>query len=124
MAVTEITPTQMVYNTGVEISQGAGTAINASNTMEFAYPKQGKLIIIVDSDHADTSASFAASDFAAGRGLGAVTFAVGNTKEYMIVVNSTQCVRKVGEGSNSLRDVLKITWAANSAGFVRAFYLP
>ena len=79
MAVTTITPTAIALDTDVVISQGAGTAINTSNTMEIAYPKQGKLLIIVDSDHASTAAVFTAG-VGVAKDLGALTWAIGDTK--------------------------------------------
>lgn len=124
MAVTEITPTQMSLDTAITITAGAGTAINDANTMEFPYPKQGKLLIIIDSDHADTAATFTASDFGPNKGLGALSVAVGSGLMKAVIVDSARLNQDVGDGANSLRNVLEVSWASNSAGFVRAFYLP
>ena len=54
---------------------------------------------------------------AANAGQGTVSYAVGNTIEHLIVVgNSAQL--KDADGN------ISITYATNSAGYVRAFYLP
>jgi uncharacterized protein with LGFP repeats len=124
MAVTEITPTQMSLDTAITITAGAGTAIVAANTMEFAYPKHGKLLIIIDSDHADTAATFTASDYGINAGLGSLEVAVGNGLMKAVIVDSARLNQSVGSGANTLPNVLEVSWAANSAGFVRAFYLP
>lgn len=123
MAVTEITPTQASLDTAFALSQGAGTAINAANTMEIPYPKQGKLLIVIDSDHADTAATFSAG-FGVSAGLGALTVAVGNAAQSGVVLSSDRLKVLKGDGASALGGVLQIAWAANSAGFVRAYYLP
>ena len=116
MATVAITPTQLSADTGVVITQGAGTAIVAANTNTIAYPEEGKLLLVVDSDHADTALTVGAG-FGVNSGQGSVEYAVGNTIEHLIVVgNSAQL--KDADGN------ISITYATNSAGFVRAFYLP
>lgn len=124
MAVTEITPTSLVPGTEQVISQGAGTAINASNTIEIVYPKEGKLLLIVDSDHADTAAVISAGDSGVAAGLGALTWAVADTTQEMLVVNSDRHLIATGSGASTLKGIIEISWAANSAGYIRAFYLP
>ena len=119
MAETTITPTQLtkVGSDGVVITPGAGTAINTANTMIVAYPNNTKLLLTIDSNHADTVATIGASDYAIEAGKGALTYAVGDTVEHLIVVPDQAQVRNK-DGN------IDITWAANSAGFVTAWYLP
>ena len=117
MADTVITPTQMTSNTGVVVTPGAGTAINPANTMTIAYPKDGDLLITIDSDHADTTATLAVSDYAVSKGIGTTTFAVGDTVEHLIVIGESSRYR-LDDGN------VELTWATNSAGFVTAWYLP
>jgi len=114
MAVTTITPTRLVSDTGVVITPGAGTAINTSNSMVFAYPKDGELLITIDSNHASTVATVAA-----GYGINAQTdtYAVGDTIEHLIVIGASSKFKN-SDGN------ISITWATNSAGFVTAWYLP
>lgn len=114
MATVALTPVQLVSDTGVVITQGAGTAIVAANTNTIAYPKDGNLIILIDSDHADTAATLAA-----GFGIDAQTetYAVGDTIQHMIVVGASTKFKNVS-------GLLSMTWAANSAGFIRCYYVP
>ena len=116
MATVAITPTQLEKNTGSVITQGAGTAIVAANTNTIAYPKDGQLLLVVDSDHADTALTVAAG-FGVEAGLGSVEYAVGNTVQHLIVVGDSARL-KDADGN------ISITYATNSAGYVRAFYLP
>lgn len=122
MAVTEITPTTVSLDTGFTMTQGAGTAINTSNTMEIPYPKQGHLLVTIDSDHADTEAQFTAG-YGVSSGV-ALTAAVGNTIIQGFIFSSDKALVAVGDGSSAFKGCLQITWAANSAGYIRAFYLP
>jgi len=115
MAVTTITPTRLVSNTGVVITPGAGTAINTANTMAIAYPKDGELIITIDSNHASTVATIGAS--AVGIDGQTDTFAVGDTIEHLISIGSSS---KYIDGDGNVT----LSWATNSAGFVTAWYLP
>jgi len=114
MAETAITPTRLVSDTGVVITPGAGTAINTSNYMTIPYPKDGELLITIDSNHADTSATVVA-----GFGVDSqtTTYAVGDTIEHLIVIGSSSKIKN-GDGE------IRIDWATNSAGFLTAWYLP
>lgn len=116
MAETTITPTTMSKDTAITLTQGAGTAIVDTNTMAIDYKKDGKLLIVIDSDHADTVATFAVSDFGVASGLGVQTLAVGSGVQKGIIISSDR--HKQSDG-----DII-ISWATNSAGFVRAFELP
>lgn len=117
MATVAITPTQLSKDTGVVITQGAGTAIVAANTNTILYPADGKLLLLIDSDHADTAATVAASDFGVSAGLGTETYSVGDTIQHLIVVGDSAQLKKAA-------GYISITWAANSAGYIRAFYMP
>lgn len=115
MATTVITPTDVSLNTAAVITQGAGTAINDADTMSFAYPRHGKLLILIDSDHADTEATFAAGD-KINSVMGTLAIAVASGVQSMVILESDRF--KDNDGN------ITCTWATNSAGFVRAFYLP
>lgn len=121
MAVTEITPTTATLDTAITFTQGAGTAINTANTMEIPYPKQGKLLIVIDSDHADTEAVLTAGYGVAGA---AGSLAVGNAACAGFIVSSDKNVIAVGDGASAFKGCVQITWATNSAGYLRAYYLP
>ena len=113
MAETTITPTQMVAGTEIVVTPGIGTAIDDSNTMVIAYPKQGRLILYIDSNHADTAATFTAG-VGVSAGLGTFEWSVGDTVTEMMMLDSDRLID--GDGN------LEITWATNSAGFLTAWY--
>jgi len=125
MAITEITPTALVKGvTEGVVTQGAGTAINVADTMEIIYPKEGKLLLWVDSDHANTACIISAGNSGVATGLGALTWAVGNGIAEVLLPDSDRHLKKVGLGSSAFKGCIEISWHADSAGFVRAFYLP
>ena len=115
MAYTTHTATALSMNTGSAVTQGAGTAIVEANTDRVLYPRHGKLIIWIDSDHADTVATFTAGTLLAS-GKGTLEHAVGNATAEIIVIDSDRF--KDDDG------YVNWTWATNSAGFVRCFTLP
>ena len=114
MAVTTITASQLTSDTAFVVTAGIGTAINTANSMTVAYPKDGQLLIYIDSNHADTAATVAA-----GFGVDAqtTTYTVGDTVASMFVVGAS-AKNKATDG------FIDITWATNSAGFLAAFLLP
>ena len=113
MGETTITPTQMVAGTEIVVTAGIGTASNTSNTMVIAYSKQGKLILYIDSNHANTEATFTAG-VGVSSGLGSDTWAVGDTVTAMKMLDSDRLVNEDGN--------LEVTWATGSAGFLTAWY--
>lgn len=117
MAEVRITPTQIVKNTEQVVTQGAGTAIVQANNNVIAFPKNGKLLLWVDSDHASTALTIDASTWAIEKGLGDLVWAIGDTvAEILVIGDSARFVNADGD--------INITYATNSAGFIRAFYLP
>lgn len=115
MAIQTITPTDLAFNTGQVITQGSGTAIVAADTTRIAYPKEGKLLIIVSSTHANTAATFAASDVFTASGKGTTALAVGNGVMKGIILESDRHKQNGG--------YLQATWHADSAGFIQAYNL-
>ena len=115
MGETTVTPTEMVAGTAIVVTTDGsiGTAISDSDTMVIAYPKQGKLILRIDSDHTDTEATFSAG-VGVSAGLGSFAWAVGDTVTQMLMLDSDRLVD--GDGN------LEITWATNSAGYLGAWY--
>jgi hypothetical protein len=87
-----------------------------ANTLKIPYPKDGKLLILVDSDHADNTLTFTASDFFTAKGKGTLEHAVGNAAMELIIIDSDRLKNDDG--------YIYGTWATNSAGYVQAYYLP
>ena len=124
MAYTEITPSVVSLDTAFAIGGTTGTAINASNTMEIPYPKQGRLLIVILSSHNDTAPTFAAG-YGVAKGLGALSVgAIASGSLRGLVLSSDRLVTATGSGSSALKGCLSVTWAANSAGYLAAYYLP
>lgn len=124
MAITEITPATVSLDTAFVIGGTAGTAINASNSMEIPYPKQGRLLIVILSAHNDTAPTFVAG-FGVAAGLGTYTpTAIGSGVLQGFVLSSDRLMVAVGDGTNALKGCLQLSWAANSAGYLAAYYLP
>lgn len=115
MATVAITATSLVKNTEQAVTQGAGTAIVEANTNKVLYPKEGKLLLWVDSDHADTALVIGAGDFVAA-GKGSLTWEIGDTTAEILIVE--------GDRFKDSDGYISWTYATNSAGYVRAFNLP
>lgn len=115
MAETTITVNAITPGTEIVVTPGIGTAINTANTMLIPYVKNRKLILYIDSNHASTSASFAAGD-GVSKDLGAFAWAVGNGVSEMMCLDSDRLVNSSGN--------LIISWATDSAGFLAAWSLP
>jgi hypothetical protein len=116
MATTTLTATAITKNTAQAFTQGTGTAINADNTMKVLYPKEGKLLILIDSDHASTAATFAVSDEFTAKGQGVLTEAVADTTMDALILESARFKKADG--------YVYWTWATNSAGYVQVYTLP
>ena len=117
MAITTLTATALTKETAQVITAGSGTAIDPANSMIVAYPREGKLLIIIQSAHASTAATFAASDYFTAAGQGTLEIAVGNGVTKLVVFLSSDRFKQ-------LDGTLEWTWAALSAGFVQVYTLP
>lgn len=114
MAETTITATQLVSDTAAVITAATGTSINTSNTMVVDFPRDGALIIKIESSHNDTSATLSA-----GYGVDAQTetyAATSGVSSLFVVGSSAKMKNKDGQ--------VEFTWASNSAGYLSAFYMP
>ena len=117
MATVAITPTTLTTNTAsADLPIASGTAIVAANTNTFAYPKEGKLLIMLNNTTAASKVfTFAAGEFDSA-GVGALTVTMAQNDVRFIVLESSRF--KDTDGNVSL------TYAASTTGFVQAFYLP
>lgn len=124
MAITEITPTAVSLDTLFTIGGTTGTAINAADTMEIPYPKQGHLLVVILSSNNATAPTFTAG-YGVAAGLGNLTMtAVANGVLNGYVFSSDRLLVKTGDGASALKGCLQIAWAASSAGYLAAYYLP
>jgi len=114
MAETAITATQLTSDTAQVITAATGTAINTSNYMTIAYPKDGALLIKIESSNDATSGVMVA-----GFGVDSqtVTYAATNGVSSLFAVGSSAKMKN-SDGE------IRIDWATSSAGYLSAFLLP
>jgi hypothetical protein len=113
-----LTPTVLTANTAQVITAASGTPIVAGATDTIVYPKDGILVIKIESSNDATSASVAASDFGVAAGQGAVTYAATNGVSSLFVVGSSSRL------SQSAGTGISLTWATSSAGYITALNVP
>lgn len=117
MAVVAIAPTQLVSGTALVITAATGTAINVANSNTIVYPKEGELLLKIESGHANTAVTIAASDFAVAAGQGAKTYAVGNGVSQLIAIGSSSRFKQSG-------GYITLTYHADSVGYVTPIVMP
>jgi hypothetical protein len=117
MAVTTITPTQLVKGTqSADLPIASGTAIVAGDDHAIAYPQEGKLLIILNNTFAGAKDfTVKAGNFLAA-GQGDLTIAMAQDDVRFLVIGSD---RYKDSGGNVIINV-----AAATTGFIMAFYLP
>lgn len=112
-----ITPTQLAFDTmSADLPVTGLTAIVHGNTDTIEYPKEGKLLIVVNNTTAGAKIlTIEAGDFTAN-GLGAKDYSLAQDDVRFIVPSSDR--HKQSDGT------LTINYEANMTGFIGAFYLP
>lgn len=112
-----ITPTQLAYDVASASLPVTGlTAIVHGNTDTIAYPKTGKLLIVMNNTTAGAGTiTFNAGDFTAN-GLGNLDVAFTQDQVKFIVVSSDRLKQSDG--------TLSIDYSASMTGYIGAFYLP
>lgn len=116
-ATATITATALTRNTpSSDLVMSGGTAFTDASTLEVAYPREGKLLIIINSTYVGANtASVTAGEFL-GAGIGAISVTTAQNGVYYIVVDSIRC--------KDFDGMLNITFGTNNTGFVRAISLP
>lgn len=117
MAITTVTPTTLVKDTfSADLPVTGMTAIDATKTFQIAYPKENKLLIVLNNTFAGAKVfTLAAGVFqAAGVGNYAMSLAQDDVR-YLVVSSDRFCD---ADGN------LNLTFEANTTGFVGAFYIP
>lgn len=117
MSVTTLTPVAIAKNVATaDIKIAGGTAINASNTMEVAYPQEGSLLILINNTYAGSkTATISAGDFLAA-GQGDLAVPIGQDEVVGLVLSSDRFKQSTG--------VISISFAASMTGFVKTLSLP
>lgn len=112
-----ITPTQLAFDTpSGSLPVASLTAIVHANTDTIAYPKNGKLLIVVNNTFAGSqTVTFNAGDFTQ-KGLGNVDVVLAQNEVKYIVLSSDRVRQDDG--------TITVDYSTNMTGFIGAFYLP
>lgn len=116
-ATATVTATALTRNAASsDLVMSGGTAFTATSILEVAYPREGKLLIIINSTYVGANtATIKAGEFL-GAGIGAISITTAQNGVYYIVVDSIRCKEFDG--------MINITFGTSNTGFVRAISLP
>ncbi len=116
-ATATITATALVVNTpSASFVASGGTAFTDASTLEVAYPREGKLLLIINSTYAGANtASITAGEFL-GNGVGAISVTTAQDGVYYVVIDSIRC--------KDFDGMINITFGTSNTGFCHAFSLP
>jgi hypothetical protein len=117
MAITTLTATALVVNTvSADLPVTSFTAIDADKTMQVSYPREGKLLLILNNTTAGAKDfSISAGEYISN-GIGALTIAMAQDDVRFIVIDSSRFKDFDGKVS--------IEFADSTTGFVGALSLP
>ena len=127
MPLTTVTALALAKNAdGLEISQGAGEAIDTADEMQVLFPKEGKLAIIIDSDNSLTQPIFRAGggSVEGGGTKGFLAKGIGSFTPTAIATGTMQIFIISSDRFKSMDGFIYVGWVASSAGFVRFITLP
>lgn len=117
MAVTTVTATALAVNTpSADLPVTAGTAINASNTMQIAYPREGKLYLVLNNTYAGSKAITVTAGEYLSNGIGALTVTMAQDDVFHLIVDSSRF--------KDFDGFINLSFAASMTGYVQAFSLP
>jgi hypothetical protein len=118
MAVTTLTAVQLAKNVmSADLPIAGGEAIVAANTMEVAFPQEGKLLLVLNNTFAGAkNITVEAGDFGIRSGIGDYVMALAQNDVRFLVVESAQFKNQEGK--------LVLSFEAGTTGFVQAFLLP
>lgn len=117
MSQTTVTPVPIPYDSGsADVKVSGGTAINASNTMLIAYPKEGKLIILVNNTYAGAKKVTIKAGFGIESVLG--------DQEISLAQNDVKALFVTSNKHKNAQGNVELAFEASMTGFVKALYLP
>lgn len=117
MAITTLTATALAKNTvSADLPVTSFTAIDADKTMQVAYPREGKLVLILNNTTAGSKVfTISAGDYhASGQGDYAITMAQDDVR--FLVIDSDRF--------KDFSGLVSIEFADSTTGFVGALSLP
>jgi hypothetical protein len=117
MAITTITATALTVDTvSADLPVTAFEAINASNTISVAYPREGKLLLVLNNTFAGAKVFTVGAGDYLSNGVGAYAITMAQDDVRYLIVDSSRF--KDFDGT------INITFAASTTGYVGAFSLP
>jgi hypothetical protein len=117
MAVTVLTATALVANTvSASLPVTGFTAIDASKTMQVLYPREGKLVLILNNTFAGSKVFTIEAGEYLSNGIGDYAITMGQDEVRFLVIDSTRF--------KDFDGLVSITFAGSTTGFVGALSLP
>jgi hypothetical protein len=116
-ATATVTATALILNTAsANVVMSGGTAFTDVSTLEIAFPRDGKLLILINSTYAGANTAVITAGEFLSNGQGAITITTAQNGVYAIVVESSRTKDFDGR--------VNITFGTSNTGFVRALSLP
>lgn len=117
MAITTLTATALVKNTvSGDLPIAGGTAIDADKTMQVLYPREGKLLLILNNTTAGSKDFTISAGEYLSAGIGALTITMAQDDVRFLVIESSRF--------KDFDGLVSIEFADSTTGFVQAFSLP
>jgi len=116
-ATATITATALVVNTpSSSFIASGGTAFTDASTLEVAYPREGKLLLIINSTYAGANTAVIEAGEFISNGIGDITVTTAQNGVYYVVVESSRV--------KDFDGMVNITFGTSNTGFCHAFSLP
>lgn len=116
MAITTLTATALTVNTvSADLIPTALTAIDADKTMQVLYPREGKLLLIINVTSASDEVTISAGEYLSN-GIGAYTFSAPQNDVLYLLVDSSRF--------KDFDGLLSIEFSDGTTGYVGALLLP
>jgi hypothetical protein len=116
-ATATVTATALTLNTATaDIVMSGGTAFTDASTLEIAYPREGKLLIMINSTYAGANTAIVEAGEFLSNGQSTITVTTAENGVYAIVIESSRC--------KDFDGMVNLTFGTSNTGFVRALSLP
>jgi hypothetical protein len=116
-ATATVTATALTVNTATaNIVMSGGTAFTDASTLEVAYPKDSRLLILINSTYAGANTAVVTAGEFLSAGQGAISITTAQNGVYGIVVESSR--------TKDFDGMVNITFGTSNTGFVRALLIP
>ena len=117
MAVVAISPTELTVGTAsADLPITAGTAINASNTNTITFPKESKLLLVLNNTYSGSKSVTISAGEGVAKGQGSLVLALAQDDVKFLIVD--QARHKDFDGN------ITLSYTASMTGYVQAFTLP